>query len=300
MNSRDRELDRRITALEEQVSRLIGNRLDAAARPIWCVETGQRYKSVRFASSQLDISQTQLSNAANHRKNAHTAGGFHWSYEEPLPQVSAMGNAMIIAQGLHAHVTANRVDDSAREKLRKLATVIAAALAMLLIVCMPARASIVYDVSIDTSALPPGQYQAEFYLSNLADNWTTTKQPDSFSIDGDLIRTVSDRNYADQPSVTIAPPMPLNFYVTLNGSPGSSDYFLLAMKMPDGGMLSAPDGSEWLAWAAMDQADPTLNLDLPAQMTIAVVPEPKPKHLAPVPIILWLLFHRHLRRNRRR
>jgi len=139
--------------------------------------------------------------------------------------------------------------------------------------------------------LPAGQYQAEFYLSNFVDNWTTTKQPDSFSIDGDLIRAVDDRNYADQPSITIAPPTPLNFYVTLNGSAGSSDYFLLTMKMPDGGMLSAPDGSEWLAWAAMDQDSPTLNMDLPAsvQMTSAEVPEPLPALLMLLGIGAFLL-----------
>lgn len=169
-----------------------------------------------------------------------------------------------------------------------------AAATILLMLCAFSRASIVYDVSIDTSALPPGQYQAEFYLSNLTDNWTTTKQPDSFSIDGDLIRTVSDRNYADQPSVTIAPPTPLNFYVTLNGSAGSADYFLLAMKTPDGGMLSAPDGSEWLAWAAMDQDSPTLNLDLPGnvQMTSAEVPEPLPVVMMLAGIGLILLMRR--------
>jgi len=138
--------------------------------------------------------------------------------------------------------------------------------------------------------LPPGQYQAEFYLSNFIDNWSSVRQADSFAIDGDLLRD-STHYYADQPVLDIAAPIPLNFNLTLTGSPGSSDYFLLAMKMPDGGMLAGPDGSEWLAWAAMDQDSPTLNLDLPStvQVTSAEVPEPLPALLMLLGIGAFLL-----------
>lgn len=146
-------------------------------------------------------------------------------------------------------------------------------------ICETAHASITYLVDIDTRSLPAGNYQAAFFLSNLADNFSQAKQPDSFAIDGDVI-TDSTRYYADQPTVPITPPIPLNFYLTLTGSasPGSSDYFLLAIRTPDGGMLDAPDGSEWLAWAAMDVDSPTLNLDLPGgvQMSAVSVPEPLP------------------------
>lgn len=135
-------------------------------------------------------------------------------------------------------------------------------------------------MSIDTASLPPGNYQAAFFLIDPAapENFSQAKLPVSFSIDGDVLSD-STHYYADQPVIEFdGPAWPLNFNLTLTGSPGSDDYFLLAIRTPDGGMLSAPDGNEWLLWAAMDVDSPTLNLDLPqgAAMGVVVVPEPCP------------------------
>lgn len=154
-----------------------------------------------------------------------------------------------------------------------------------------ALASITYDVSIDTSKLPAGNYQAAFFLIDPAapDNFSQAKLPVSFSIDGDIISD-STHYYADQPTLDPVPsPIPINFYLTLQGAAGSSDYFLMAVRTPDGGMLAAPDGNEWLAWAAMNVDSPTLNLDLPNDVRIssAVVPEP-------LPVVLMLLGILHI------
>lgn len=139
--------------------------------------------------------------------------------------------------------------------------------------------SITYLVNIDTRSLPAGNYQAAFFLTDPAapDNFSQAALPFSFSIDGDLIRD-DTHYYAAQPVIDFGggaqAQWPLNFNLTLSGTEGCSDYFLLAIRTPDGGVLTGPDGSEWLAWAKMDQDSPALNLDLPGTISAAAVPEP--------------------------
>lgn len=169
------------------------------------------------------------------------------------------------------------------------------ALIISLLLCAMAKASITYDVSIDTASLPAGQYQAAFFLSNLTDNWMRAPRPDGFSIDGDIL-TDSTRYYADQPVIpfTVGEPgsWPLNFNLTLTGSPGSDDYFLMAIRTPDGGILSAPDGSEWLLWAAMDVDSPVLHEDLPGGMNVDAVTVPEPCGFVMVACLALAMFRR--------
>jgi len=151
---------------------------------------------------------------------------------------------------------------------------------------------------IDTTNLPTARdYTVQFYLTNsdATDNWSRIVQPDSFSIDGDLYRD-NTHYYADQPTLDPVPaPIPINFYLTLNGAAGSNDVFLMSIRTPDG-IIAGPDGSDWLAWASMDTDSPVLNFDMPAgvSMTSAIVPETSSAilMLAGIGIILLLRSRR--------
>lgn len=150
-------------------------------------------------------------------------------------------------------------------------------IAVILLLCAAARGSITYTVDINTNALPFGNYQAAFFLidPSAPDNWSQTPLADSISIDGTII-TDSTHYFAGQPVIDVrAGEWPLNFNITLSGSPGCPDYFFMAMRTPDGGIIDGTDGNQWLLSAVMGTDSPVLNHDMPQGMTVtsASVPE---------------------------
>lgn len=63
----------------EEFSRKLGER---KSKPIICIETGKRYKSLVQASEELNVCRTGITNVL--RGYAHTCGGYHFAYADNL------------------------------------------------------------------------------------------------------------------------------------------------------------------------------------------------------------------------
>lgn len=240
-----------------------GNSKLDQTHPVWNLETGQEFATLTAAAHSVGCWPATLHKAL---ACGHRCGGFYWTRTKPAKHLQIFASAV---DRLQQFARAGELPQDIR------AALLASLMLLFLLVC-PLRASVTYDVSIDTRSLPAGSYQAAFFLSDLQDNFSQAKLPVGFSIDGDII-TDDTHYYADQPVIDFGggsqAKWPLDFNLTLNGTAGSSDYFSMAIRTPDGGIFDAPDGNQWLLWAAMDQDSPVLQLDLPG-ITAAAAPEP--------------------------
>ena len=61
-----------------------GNKPQTKSRPCYCMETGERFRSLTAAGKAYGVSQPEISRCC--KGKAQTAGGYHWRFQEEMKQ----------------------------------------------------------------------------------------------------------------------------------------------------------------------------------------------------------------------